>query len=178
MIVITGTGFHKAGASEDLETYQVKHLRRMPPYVRSGLSAITKALKAAGRFPCPPEAALVTATSHGCKKTAFDFMDSIINDGPELASPLAFSHSVNNVGAALISICLGLHGSAITVNNGAASFVAALQVANALLDSGRYGLVIAGCMEDADKRILRVFPDTQMEAYSYFVILENVAHDS
>lgn len=172
-IILAGSGFHKAGDGDDLAgLYPAKMLRRMPPCIRTGLRAATRALEKSGRFPCPEDTALVIGTWHGCQGTSFDFMDSIIRDGPSLASPLAFSHSVNNVAAGLIGMCLGLRGTAMTINNQGQSFAAAVQAAHTLILGGMASRVLAGCMEDFDSRILSVFPDLAVNASSYFIFLE------
>lgn len=172
-ITVAGTGFHKKGEPDFLSGYYpAKVLRRMPSFIRTGLAAATRALKNADRFPCPDDTSLVIGTHYGCQETSLDFMDSIINDGVSLASPLAFSHSVNNVAAGLIGLCLGLHGPAITINNQADSFAAAVQCAYAQIIGGRARMVLTGCMEDNDDRMLEVFPDLSLRASSYFILLE------
>lgn len=172
-ITVAGMGFHGKGEPDCLsEYYPAKVLRRMPSFIRTGLAAATKALKNADRFPCPGDMSLIIGTHYGCQETSLDFMDSIIMDGVSLASPLAFSHSVNNVGAGLIGLCLGLHGSAITINNQADSFAAAVQCAYAQIIAGRSRMVLTGCMEDEDSRMLKVFPDLSLRASSYFILLE------
>lgn len=178
-ICIRGTAMYRRGEADDLEShFKPRVLRRMPLYIRSGLAAATSALQQAHLFPCPPDMALIIGSAYSCQETAFDFMDSIIRDGAQYASPLSFSHSVNNVASGLISMCLGIQGSCYMLNNQAESFCDALQLALCLLKSGRNELILAGYMEEDDARLAKVLPNRNTAAYSYFVVLQKFGcHD-
>ena len=89
---------------------------------------------------------------------SMDFMDSILDNGPQLSSPTAFSHAVNNVGAGLLSLLLGIRGPCCTLSQFGLSFAGALTAAETLLASGRVEHVLAGAVDELDKRFSRCCP--------------------
>lgn len=133
-------------------------LRRLPLYVRAGLLAAIKALHAAALWPYPHDIPVVIGSAYSCQKTSFDFMDSILDFCPKLASPLSFSHAVNNMAAGLFSIMLQSTGPCMTVNNGELSFAGALQTAMTMLESGKASTVLVGAVDEADPRFCSLFP--------------------
>lgn len=153
------------------EFMPARHLCRMPAYVRAGLCAALFALRDAGLFPAPAAAGIIIGTSFGCQKTAFDFMDSILADGPALASPLAFSHSVNNIAAAQIAIALNLQGPAFTLNCQEQNPAALFQTAEAMLANDRCPWLLAGLLEERDERMARVFPQDRTMPAAFFMVL-------
>ncbi|WP_298067754.1 beta-ketoacyl synthase N-terminal-like domain-containing protein [uncultured Mailhella sp.] len=188
--VITGSGFFHAADEKD--TLLAEHglvspasldealsahfpkgsLRRVPLYARTGLYAAVSALSEAKRFPCPENTGIVVGSFFGCQKTSFDFMDSILNDGPRLSSPLAFSHAVSNMAAGLLSLLLHTTGPAFTVNDQELSFAGALEIGLSLLNSARCDSVLVGALDEADPRLHEVFPALPMASGSFFVCLE------
>lgn len=172
-IVISGLGRAYAVDAQELESdFSVKTLRRMPVYVRLGLLAASRALKGAGKFPAPATTSLCVGTHYGCQQMSFDFMDSIIADGPALSSPLAFSHSVNNVAAALIGIALKTEGPTFTFNTQEQSFEDALASGCVLLESNRCDLALVGKVDEWDRRMESLFPQARRDAASFFLVLE------
>ncbi len=163
----------QADATEALSAYFPKsRLRRLPLYARVGLCAAVSALSDANRFPCPEDTGIVIGTFFGCQKTSFDFMDSILNDGPRLSSPLAFSHAVNNMAAGLLSLLLQAKGPAFTVNDQELSFAGALQIGISLLNNDRCSQVLVGALDEADPRLREVFPALPAVAGGVFLCLE------
>lgn len=159
--------------TEALSAYFPKsRLRRLPLYTRYGLYAAVSALFDAKSFPCPEDTGIVIGSFFGCQKTSFDFMDSILNDGPRLSSPLAFSHAVNNMAAGLLSIMFNTKGPTFTINNQELSFAGALQVGISLLRNNRCAHVLVGVLDEADSRLQEVFPALPMLAGSVFLFLE------
>lgn len=155
-----------------LDAYFPKgQLRRIPVYARMGLQAAVMALKEAELFPCPEETGLVIGTFWGCQKTSCDFMDSILDNGPRLSSPMAFSHAVNNMAAGLISLMLKIKGPCFTINNQELSFAGALQTGITLLKSKRCKDVLVGALDEADTRLHRVFPSIPMRPGAFFLCL-------
>lgn len=146
-------------------------LRRIPAYARMGLQAALMALTGAELFPCPEDTGLVIGTFFGCQKTSCDFMDSILDNGPRLSSPMAFSHAVNNMAAGLISLMLNITGPCLTINNQELSFAGALQAGTALLRNGRCERVLVGALDEADARLQRVFPSMPILPGAFFVCL-------
>ena len=125
-------------------------LRRTPRLVRLALAAL------ASLAPRPDDQsqALVLATAYGSAAATFEFMDSLLADGAELASPTAFAHSVPNMAAALISLQLGLTGPALTVTN--FSLAPALEAAAALLAAGGVETVFLGAVEELLPKLAEV----------------------
>ncbi|MDR2934948.1 MAG: beta-ketoacyl synthase chain length factor [Candidatus Adiutrix sp.] len=114
------------------------NLRRIPRLTRLALAALA---------PLAPRRddssqALVLATAYGSTTATFEFLDSLLRDGPDLASPTAFAHSVTNMAAALLGLHLGLAGPALTVTN--FSLTPALEAAAALLTAGGMETVFLG----------------------------------
>ena len=139
------------------EIFPPKTLRRLPAYVRAGLLAVHLAADEMGTPAGEPESiGLVAATSTGCKETGFNFMDSILDDGPQLSSPLAFSHSVINVAAGLVCAYMKFAGPTLTVIEGALSFAAAVQAARTMLCLGRARIVCVLSVEENDERYTRL----------------------
>lgn len=146
-------------------------LRRLPLYVRVGLLAAVNALQNASLWPCPADIPVVIGSAYSCQKTSFDFMDSILDFHPRLASPLSFSHAVNNMAAGLFSIMLQSTGPCMTVNNGELSFAGALQTAMTMLESGKASAVLVGAVDEADPRFSSLFPQKTLLLSAAFFCL-------
>ena len=131
-------------------------LRRTPHYARMALLAGLRALDMASWRDSAGlrETALVLGTAHGCAQTSMDFMDSILEGGPGLSSPTAFSHSVGNVAAGLMTILLGIEGPCFTISLFEHSFSGALSTAITLLAAGRVKRVLAGAVDETDARFI------------------------
>ena len=70
----------------------------------------------------------------------------MLSDGPAMASPTAFSHSVTNMTAAYISQCLKITGPSLTVTQ--QSFIPALKAAAVLVDSCQVDSVLLGAVSE------------------------------
>ena len=137
-------------------SFTTNTLRRIPHYARMGLAAALDALKVLPPHVAQKVVGLVIATAHAGQKNGLDFMDSILDDGPRLSSPTAFSHAVNNMGAGLLSLYLNLQGPCCTVTQFELSFAGALQVAGTLLYGNQAPLVLLGCMDELDTRFTKL----------------------
>lgn len=135
-------------------------LRRVPHYARMALLAALEALNAAGwRQPEPLQrTALVIGTAHSGIQMSMDFMDSILDNGPHLSSPTAFSHAVNNMGAGLLSLLLGIEGPCFTVSEFELSFAGAVTTAATLLAADRVERVLVGAVDEVDHRFAHCCP--------------------
>ncbi|MDR1044410.1 MAG: beta-ketoacyl synthase chain length factor [Candidatus Adiutrix sp.] len=121
--------------------YPGTQLRRAPRLARLALRA------AAGLAPglVPPEKrALVLVTAYASVGSTFEFLDSLLDDGPPLASPTAFSHSVTNMSAAILSQNLDIQGLTLTLTQN--DFHQGLEAAGALLQGGLADTVLLGAL--------------------------------
>ncbi len=91
---------------------------------------------------------LIVATGYGALKTTFSFLDSYIEKGDKLSSPLHFSNSVHNAAAAHISILYGITGPTLTVSQFEMSFFSALITASVWLKEGYTDSVLVGCSDE------------------------------
>ena len=135
-------------------------LRRIPRYARMALLAAIRALDDAGwrQDPGMRDTALVIGTAYSGAQMSVDFMDSIIDGGPRLSSPTAFSHSVNNMGAGLLSLLLHVQGPCFTVSQFELSFAGAVCTAVTLLHAKRARRVLVGAVDEIDERFTRCCP--------------------
>ena len=100
---------------------------------------------------------LIIATGRGPVKQTCDFMDSIIDDGDILASPLAFSQSVHNSIETSITILLNLLGPCLTISQGGDSFASAAVTAKSWLLSGKCKYVLLGAADEEHPVILKEY---------------------
>ena len=143
-------------------------LRRVPRAARTCLLATGLALEDAKISPeflkIPGRTGIFVGTAYSSAATSMDFMDSILDGGPKLSSPTAFSHSVSNVEAGMLSLLLGIQGPCMTVTQFTLSFAGALASAQAQLNSGRIDLALCGAMEERDARFSSVCSATGFSA--------------
>lgn len=179
---VAGTGLvHSIGGKEALEAIQQGQapaisapdisslaallpgvsLRRIPRYARMALLASVQALDAAGwrQKEVLHRTALVFGTAYSSSQMSMDFMDSILDNGPHLSSPTAFSHAVNNMGAGLLSLLLGIEGPCFTISQFELSFAGAVSTAAALLGAGRAERVLLCAVDETDSRFSRCCPE-------------------
>lgn len=124
-------------------------LRRIDHYSRLALLGASLALADAGREGIDPERlGVVIASGYGATRTTFAFLDSVIDDGDQCASPTHFSNSVHNAAAAHISILLGITGPSLTVSQFEMSVPSALLSAARWLDEGRVDAVLFGGIDE------------------------------
>ncbi len=145
-------------------------LRRIPRYARMGLLACAQALT---NIPAEQRTSLglVVGTAYAGMGMSMDFMDSILDAEPRLSSPTAFSHAVNNMGAGLLSLYLGLQGPCHTATQFALSFAAAIQAAATLIYANRAEYVLVGCMDETDARFHKFSPkNTLFEGAIFFLV--------
>ena len=141
--------YHTVDDTSDLYEFLPKRkLRRVDHYARLALLAAGKALK---DTPCglisKKNTGVIIASGFGALKTTFDFLDSYIEKGDRLSSPIHFSNSVHNAAGAHISICYDITGPNLTVSQFDLSFISALITAQAWLEKGSAGAVLIGTTE-------------------------------
>lgn len=127
-----------------------RRLRRIDHFTRMTLLAAYRALDNAGRLHDLPESmGIILCTGYGPAKTTFDFLDTIIDDGPELASPLAFSHSVHNIPAGVLSMLLGTPCPQTTLCQLHSPVAMAIRTAALWLAEKRVDSVLVGGTDEA-----------------------------
>lgn len=147
-----GPGLDAAPGADtgDLTRYvPARALRRVDHFTRMTLLAAYRALEDAGlRTEELLGTGIVLATGYGPVKLTFDFLDSIIDFGPEMASPQAFAHSVHNIPAATVALMTGLRGPCFTVCQLDTAFAAAALTAWSWLREGRVQRVLLGAVDE------------------------------
>ncbi|WP_428898327.1 4-coumarate--CoA ligase [Parelusimicrobium proximum] len=129
--------------------FDVKSLRRTDTFTKLALKAAAKCLDTSGlSLKEEKNIGLIISTGYGPVQKTCDFMDSIINDGDECASPLAFSGSVHNAALTQVSILLNIKGPALTVSSLETSFESALTAAKVWLNTGRCECVLLGAVDE------------------------------
>ncbi len=91
---------------------------------------------------------VILATGYGASSSTFGFLDAIIDEGDEFASPTTFSNSVDCSAASNITILLKIHGACLTINQFEMSPIAALIAARGWLASKRVDTVVLGAVDE------------------------------
>jgi len=137
--------------------FQAKSLRRLDNLQKLVLCAATQVL-ADSKIDLAAEKddiGLIIATGKGPVVQTCVFMDSIINDGDTLASPLAFSSSVHNALETVITTLLNLRGICLTVSDGNETFNTALITAYSLLKSKKCKEILLCVADEINPVILK-----------------------
>jgi 4-coumarate--CoA ligase (photoactive yellow protein activation family) len=132
------------------ELFDAKQLRRMDNFIKVSLFSAAKALLDAEiNLNAEKEnIGLIIATGRGPVKQTCNFMDSIIDDGDVMSSPLAFSSSVHNCVETSISILLKFRGPCLTISQAGGSFESAINTAKSWLLSERCRYVLLGAVDE------------------------------
>lgn len=127
-----------------------KSLRRIDHYSRLALLGASLALQDAGTVEAfdRTRMGVVIASGYGATRTTFAFLDSVIDDGDQCASPTHFSNSVHNAAAAHVSILLGITGPSLTVSQFEMSVPSALLTACQWLAEERVDSVLFGGVDE------------------------------
>ncbi len=126
-----------------------KALRRVDHFSKMALLGSFLALEDAGQLEGDRQRmGMVIATGYGASRTTFAFLDSFINDGDQLSSPIHFSNSVHNAAGANISMLLNITGPALTVSQFEMSVPSALLAAGTWLEEGRVDSVLLGGVDE------------------------------
>lgn len=134
-----------------LERYVPRRsLRRLDRLSRLTLLGALTALADAGHplDGLPPEVGLVLGTGFGPAATTFAFLETVLEHGDALASPMLFSQTVHNAPLAHLAIHLGAQGPTSAVSSFHLSVSTALNTARAWLLEGRVHLVLVGAVDE------------------------------
>ncbi|MDX9979505.1 MAG: beta-ketoacyl synthase N-terminal-like domain-containing protein [Lentisphaeria bacterium] len=121
-------------------------LRRTDRFSRLAMLGICQAL--AGADVDRERLGLIVGTGYGALTTTFKFLDSVIEEGDALASPMAFSNSVHSAALSNASICLGIRGPGLTVSQFELSVHTALLSACLWLAQGVVDAVVCGGVDE------------------------------
>lgn len=151
-----------------LSTYvPARKLRRIDYFTRMSLLAAYRALEDAGKLEVLPENfGIVLATGYGPSQTTFDFLDSIIDDGAHLASPLAFSHSVHNIPTGVLSLQLGTPCPQTTICQLGQPVATGLRTAALWLAEKRVDTVLFGAVDETTPLLKENMGRLRQEGYA------------
>ncbi len=139
----------KADTTALAQYVPTRNLRRVDHFTRMVLLAAYSALEDAGLTSADlGQTGIVLATGYGPARLTFDFLDSIIDFGPEMASPQAFAHSVHNIPAATIALMVGLRGPCFTICQLDTAFAAAALTARTWMAENRVTRVLLGAVDE------------------------------
>ncbi len=147
---------YSADPSPLKEFISPKKLRRVNKYSKIATLAASLALQDAG-YDIPPHnanIAVIVASGYGASTTTFKFLDDIIQEGDEFASPTQFSNSVHSSAASHITILLQIQGPCLTVTQFEMSPVAALLNAQTWLREKRVDAVLLGGVDEINPVLL------------------------
>ena len=133
-----------------------KKLRRINKFSRLATLAACLALQDAGfdSLSCNANIAVIVASGYGASTTTFKFLDDVILEGDEFASPTQFSNSVHSSAASHITILLQIQGPCLTVTQFEMSPVAALLNAQTWLREKRVDAVLLGGVDEVNPVLL------------------------
>ena len=127
-----------------------RSLRQMDRFTRMALLCLLQALEDAGLRPDGDQAGtgIILATGYGPATPTFSFLDSLLAHGEQMASPLSFSHSVQNIPAASLALQLNLAGPCLTFCQRDNPVPAGLLAARQWLEEGRVDRVLFGAVDE------------------------------
>jgi len=128
-----------------------RQLRRIDHFSRMALMSAFGAIKDAetgGLIPERERAGVVLATGYGATRTTFGFLDSVIDDGDALASPIHFANSVHNAAAAHVAMLTGAKGPNLTIGQFDAPIGEGLLTACQMLQEKRAQTVLFGGVDE------------------------------
>jgi 3-oxoacyl-[acyl-carrier-protein] synthase II len=126
-----------------------RKLRRTGRFSRLAMLAICEAMTDGAGIEIEKERlGLVTGTGYGALGATFGFLDTVIEDGDDSASPTLFAHSVPSTAQSSAGILLGIRGPGLTVSQFELSMHSALLSAQQWLLEGRVDAVLCGGVDE------------------------------
>ena len=129
--------------------FPARSLRQCDRFSRLALLGACLALKDAKTPPANiGNCGVVLATGYGPTSPTLDFLDSILDHGERMASPLAFSLSVHNIPAAIVAKNLQIQGPCATVCQYESAVASGLLLAAQWLRDERVERVLFGAVDE------------------------------
>jgi 3-oxoacyl-[acyl-carrier-protein] synthase II len=131
-----------------------RSLRQMDDFTKMSVLCAFQALEAAGIDPLGVHRdeqhrfGIILASGYGPASPTFAFLDSILQHGELMSSPLAFSRSVHNIPAATLSMLLGWSGPCSTVCQTDCPVSAGLLLADDWLWERKVDMVLFGAADE------------------------------
>lgn len=150
--------YFKANIESIKEYYSIKDIRRLDKYARMFLlicAGLLKNIKEEEK----ENTAVVLGTSYGSFKTNCDFLDSIIFQGFEYASPMLFTGTVHNSPLAPLGMFKGIKGPSYSISNFEKTFESALYVSRILLSKEMCPKVLLVFVDEISPLLLYGFSD-------------------
>ena len=147
----------KHAENRDLDRFvSTRFKRRLDNFTRMILTAAHLALEDMKQLRGEESGRLgiILTSGYGPCQTTFDFLDGMIDHGPNLASPLAFSHSVHNVPAGVLAMSLGENCPCTSICQPQMPVFSGLLQAKTWLEEGIADTVLLGAA-DEDTELLR-----------------------
>jgi 3-oxoacyl-(acyl-carrier-protein) synthase len=129
-----------------------RRIRRMSPYVKLTLAAATIACRDAQLEGCTDLLAQTSAmlgTTHGSSSYSHDYYAQIVREGVLAANPMLFAEGVPNVGAAQLSLMLGLKAACQSIIGTRTAGLDALRLAWLRIAGGAAERAIVGGGEES-----------------------------
>jgi 3-oxoacyl-[acyl-carrier-protein] synthase II len=141
---------------DPLKKYYKPHkLRRVNKYSQLAVLAAYMALQDAGEAVCQHlDTGVIVASGYGASTTTFAFLDDVILEGDNFASPTLFSNSVHSSAASHVTILLQIKGPCLTVIQFEMSMIAALLNAQVWLKDKKVDTVLLGGIDEINQVLL------------------------
>jgi 3-oxoacyl-[acyl-carrier-protein] synthase II len=136
-----------------------RRVRRMSFYVKTMLAAATLACRdAVLSDPADlSQTGALLGTTHGPSAFSYNYYSEIVRDGVLAANPVLFAEGVPNVGAAHLSLMLGLRGGCQTLIGSRTAGLDAFRLAWLRIASGESDRIIVGAAEEPQEIVYAAY---------------------
>jgi acetyl-CoA acetyltransferase len=139
----------------------------MSAYVKIMLAVATLACRDAGLLDRPEllrDSSAVLGTMHGSSGFCHEYYSQIVREGVLAANPMLFAEGVPNVGAAQLSLMLGLRGGCQSIIGTRTAGLDALRFAYLRIASGASDRVIVGAAEESHDVVNRAYEECGLKS--------------
>lgn len=143
-----------------LHLLNARRVRRMSTYVKLTLAAAALACGDAGiegRAASLAETAALLGTTHGSSSHCHTYYSQLVREGVTAANPVLFAEGVPNVGAAQLSLMLGLKGACQSIIGSRTAGLDALRLAWLRIASGASDRIIVGAGEESQPDVEKAY---------------------